>query len=156
VQLLRALGAAAYPLRGVLRNLERLQRPTSAALPQLHATLCQLNPILKYGAPFGPEAGAFVQNFGSVGNAYDATGHTDRLYATVSADNVAGALNAPLAAAAEKVLNAAGILQYSQRSGYNAFNKPGQANNTVIGRGAYGPVSAGNIIKYQHVLAGDC
>jgi hypothetical protein len=156
VRLLQALGEAAYPLRGVLQNLERLQKPTSAALPQVHAALCQVNPILKYGAPYGPEAGAFVQNFGSVGNAYDATGHTDRLYATVSPDNLAGGFTPPLAAAAEKMLNSVGILGYSKNSGYNAFNKPGQANNTVIGAGAYGPESAGKIINYPHILAGEC
>lgn len=156
IKLLHGLSGAAYPLRGVMQKLEQLQKPTSAALPQVHALLCQLNPILKYGAPYGPDAGAFFENFGSVANAYDATGHADELFATVSPDNVAGAFNQSLAAAAEQVLLSAGILHYEQDTGYNAFNKPGDGDNTTIGHGAYGPVSAGKIIKYPHVLAGDC
>jgi hypothetical protein len=54
------------------------------------------------------------------------------------------------------LLVSAGILHYAKDEGYNAFNKPGDGDSTTVGQGAYGPVSAGKIIQYPHVLAGDC
>jgi phospholipid/cholesterol/gamma-HCH transport system substrate-binding protein len=154
VQLLKALGGAAYPLRGVLRNLEKLQKPASAALPQVHSLLCQVNPILRYAAPYGPEAGAFLQNFGSAGNAYDASGHAARAFALVTPAAAAGALT-PQMAAAEKLLETVGLARGLARNGYNPFPGPGQLGRTTAGTGAFGPVAAGKLFKYPHVTA-DC
>jgi phospholipid/cholesterol/gamma-HCH transport system substrate-binding protein len=154
VRLLQGVGAASYPLRGVLQNLVQLQKPTTAALPQLHATLCQLDPILRYTAPYGPDASAFLQNFGSAGNSYDATGHAPRAYADVT-PAAAGAVLPSSAGTLVTALENFGIGRNLIIAGYNPFPAPGQAGATVVGRGASGPESAGKLIKYPRVTA-DC
>jgi phospholipid/cholesterol/gamma-HCH transport system substrate-binding protein len=154
VQLLHSLGGAAYPLRDVLENLDKLQKPTSAALPQLHATLCQLNPILKYAAPYGPDLAAFFENFGSASNPYSGTYHITRALANIGPADAPGLLTEPEAQAAQALFT----IGFGNKlaSGYDPIPPAGDMNNDTIGRGAYGPVPAGKLIKYPRVEAGDC
>jgi phospholipid/cholesterol/gamma-HCH transport system substrate-binding protein len=154
VQLLQALGAAADPLRDVLQNLDTLQKPTTAALPELHATLCQVNPILKYAAPYAADFGAFFQNFGSAYNAYDASGHVARASADVT-PAAAGGVVTPTEAADVATLEKLGFGK-EQIAGYDPFPPPDGATNTTIGRGLTGPVDAGKVMTYTRVHAGDC
>jgi phospholipid/cholesterol/gamma-HCH transport system substrate-binding protein len=154
VQLLHSLSGAAYPLRDVLQNLDKLQRPTRAALPQLHATLCQLNPILKYAAPYGPDLAAFFENFGSASNPYSGTYHITRALANIGPADAPGLLTESEAQAAQALFKIG--FGNTLASGYDPIPPPHQMNQTTIGRGAYGPVPAGKLIHYPRIYAGDC
>lgn len=154
VQLLHSLGAAAYPLRDVLQNLDKLQGPTSAALPQLHATLCQLNPILKYASPYAPDLAALFENFGSASNPYGGTYHVTRALANIGPADAPGLLTESEAQAAQSLFKLG--FGNTLASGYDPIPPPGEMNQTTIGRGAYGPVPAGKQIHYPRVSAGDC
>ena len=76
---MRELGAAAPRLQGTLGRLEKLAPPLAAALPHLHKTLCQVNPMLRYAKPYAPDLTAFIVGMGSAANSYDALGHLIRL-----------------------------------------------------------------------------
>jgi phospholipid/cholesterol/gamma-HCH transport system substrate-binding protein len=152
-QLVQALGAAADPLRTMLRAVRQVTQPAAAAMPQVHASLCQLNPILKYAAPYGPEMGAFFENFGSGGNWYDATAHAARASLILSPAALGG-VTPPAVASAVNFLENIGIASTLHRNGYNPFPKPGQAGKTTVGAGILGPDYAKGL-PYPHVLA-DC
>lgn len=154
VQLLHSLGGAADPLRDVLQNLTKLQKPTSAALPQLHATLCQLNPVLKYVAPYGKDLAAFFENFGSASNPYSGTYHITRALANISPADAPGLITDSEAQLVQDLFNAG--FKNTLVNGYDPIPPAGGMNQTTIGRGAYGPVPAGKTIKYPRVEAGDC
>jgi phospholipid/cholesterol/gamma-HCH transport system substrate-binding protein len=153
-RVLSALGAAAPPLRTILDGLDAVKDPATSALPALRAALCQLNPMLRYLMPYAPEMGAFFENFGAAGNPYDASGHLARAYALLRPANLAGVLT-PGEVDAVQFLLSTGIFGKLFQDGYNPFPKPGQSNGTVIGRGLSGPVQAGHVMSYPHVLA-DC
>jgi hypothetical protein len=48
-----------------------------------------------------------------------------------------------------------GLVGKLNQNGYDPIPKPGQINKTTVGEGALGPVQAGRLIKYPHVVA-DC
>jgi virulence factor Mce-like protein len=154
IQLVRNLGSSALPLRGVLQGIEKLKSPSVAALPQVHATLCQLNPILQYAAPYGANISAFFANFGSAGNPYDAQSHTVRAMALATPAAVPSVLT-PQLLEAQNLLRNIGLLGTLNKSGYNPFPKPGEGNHPSLGIHALGPADAGKVIKYPHVVA-DC
>jgi phospholipid/cholesterol/gamma-HCH transport system substrate-binding protein len=154
VQLVHALGGAADPLRHVLQNLVELQKPASAALPEVRAALCQVNPILKYAAPYARDFGAFFQDFGAAFNAYDATGHAGRASVDVTPAAAGGLINTQTASTVS-TLEQLGFGK-QRLAGYDPFPPPGGAHNTTIGRGLNGPVDAGKVLKYTRVTAGDC
>jgi phospholipid/cholesterol/gamma-HCH transport system substrate-binding protein len=147
------LGAAAKPLRGVLRNLNGLSKPTVAAMPRLHAAMCELSPVLRYLQPFGPELASFFQNFGMAANYYDATGHAARVFADVL-PQMLPAVQTPETAAAIKFLTGIGFLGKLQHNGYNPFPKPGTLDNPA-GAGLLNRGEASKVMTYQRVQA-DC
>jgi phospholipid/cholesterol/gamma-HCH transport system substrate-binding protein len=155
VPLVRALGAASGPLRTVLQNLERLQKPAAAALPEVRAALCEVNPMLKYTSPYGPDIASLFENMGSTANAYTASGHAVRAYPLVTPAAVAGAVTEPTAQAIQTLMNA-GLAHGLNQNGYDPFPPPGHINDTTIGRGTHGPVDAGKLLEYTRVTAGEC
>jgi phospholipid/cholesterol/gamma-HCH transport system substrate-binding protein len=155
VTLLRSLGGAAPQLRNVLEGLNGLSAPTVAAMPELHATLCQLNPILKYASPYGEDLAAIFQNFGSAGNPYDAGGHGARALESLTTADAGGIAPASVIQA-EQTLLGSGLFAKLNQTGFDPFPLPGEINQTVRGRGIYGPASAKNVFTYTHVTAGDC
>jgi virulence factor Mce-like protein len=155
IHLLQSLGAAALPLRGVLQNLVSLKQPAAAAFPQVDKALCQVNPMLKYLAPYKQEPGQFFQNFGSTGNAYDGTGHFGRTNEVLAPADVGGIYSDQTAAAYQFLLNTVGFTKANQL-GYDPLPPPGGSHDTTLGRGVYGPVPAGKVFTYPHVTAGYC
>jgi hypothetical protein len=58
-------------------------------------------------------------------------------------------------AAAEKLLETVGLSRGLAQNGYNPFPPPGQVGKSRAGLGAFGPVSAGKLLKYPRVQK-DC
>jgi phospholipid/cholesterol/gamma-HCH transport system substrate-binding protein len=153
--LLASLGGASLPLREVLQNLVTLQQPAAAALPQVDQALCQINPMLKYLAPYQASFGSFFQNFGSTGNAYDGTGHFGRANEVIAPADVGGIYGNQTAAAYQFLLKAVGLQKVNQL-GFDPLPPPGGSHNTQLGLGVYGPAAASKVFHYPHVTAGYC
>jgi phospholipid/cholesterol/gamma-HCH transport system substrate-binding protein len=150
--LVRELGRATPALTRTLSSVRKASDPLAATFPALRRTLCQLNPMVRYLAPYGRELAAVIQGLGSAVNAYDANGHLARLYIGVGDASVIG-LQSPQVAHALNQLTNVGILQKIRLLGYNPYPAPGNANDLTVGRGASGPLDAEN--HYTRVEA-DC
>ncbi|WP_354700224.1 hypothetical protein DSM112329_00489 [Paraconexibacter sp. AEG42_29] len=150
--LVRELGRATPPLRRTLSAVQRTADPLASTVPKLQQTLCQLNPMVRYLAPYGKEFAAVIQGLGSAVNAYDANGHLARLYIGFGDASVIG-LQSPQVAHALNQLFSVGILQKVRLLGYNPYPAPGNANDLTVGRKSSGPADAEN--RYTRVEA-DC
>lgn len=140
------LRPAAPRLQRTLDNVQKLSGPTVKTLPQLKQTLCQLNPLVKYVAPYGKEVAAVFSNLGSAVNAYDANGHIARLYIGVGLNSVFGVLPDKISQAQNTVFNS-GLLAKIRLLGYNPYPVPGQASGITVGAKASGPRDAVNTYK---------
>jgi virulence factor Mce-like protein len=149
--LLDALSASAPGLESTLGRLRAASAPTVAALPQVGAVLCQLNPMIRYLVPYSQDLMALVENMASATNFYDATGHAARLYAVVGQQSVA-AINPTEKAAIDQLLNL-GVLGRLQRQGYNPYGRAGTGNHPTGGEGRSGP--SDRAVPYPRVTA-DC
>jgi phospholipid/cholesterol/gamma-HCH transport system substrate-binding protein len=150
--LVAELGRSTPPLKRVLTAVRRASNPVAGTFPQLGKTLCQLNPLARYVAPYGKELSAVIQGLGSAVNTYDANGHLARLYIGVGDASVMG-LQSPEVAHAINQLTNVGILHKVRLLGYNPYPAPAQANDTDVGRNSAGPFDAEN--RYPRVQA-DC
>lgn len=147
------IGRAASPLRETLAALRRLSRPAAAALPQVHAALCEVNPALRYLSPYAREIPAVLTNMASTSNYYDANGHAGRLLAMVGENSLVG-WSEPLSQAANQLLHA-GLLAKVRHRGFNPYPKPGRAGEVVDGAGVAPGPSARKQLRYERVEA-DC
>jgi phospholipid/cholesterol/gamma-HCH transport system substrate-binding protein len=149
------LGAAAPPLETTLRRLRSFSAPTADALPDLHKTLCQVNPMVAYAKPYTQDIISMLTSLGSSSNAYDAIGHTIRLAATVNDASLVG-LPPALSNAAHTLLNS-GLLGKANGMTYSPYPAPGQENATAHAPYVNGPdaVRATSGYVYPHVKA-DC
>lgn len=108
---LQQLPATTRDLRGLLPDLtgtlnqapDTLQRvpataqDVSALVPQARSAMTQLNPMLSYVKPYGPELGAFFSNFGAMLNYTDAAGiHFFRLQPDLGNEGIVKGVPAPL------------------------------------------------------------
>jgi phospholipid/cholesterol/gamma-HCH transport system substrate-binding protein len=152
----KELGLAASPLRTTLRRVDALSAPLVKALPQLHKTICQVAPMVRYTAPYTKDAIATVVGLGSASNSYDAVGHLIRLTPIVGENSLAGAPDAVTQAA--HTLLRTGLLGRSSPLTWNPIPEPGQIGKaTATGVPAIsGPRAlAASGYEYPRILA-DC
>jgi hypothetical protein len=151
----RELGAAAPPLRGPLSRLQALSSPLAGALPDLHKTLCQINPMLRYAKPYTPDVTSFIVGMGSAANSYDALGHLIRLTPIIS-ENTLVALPPDLSAQAHTLLHA-GLLGKSKSLSWNPYPRPGEmGKSSATGKSILGPDAlASSGYRYPRIAA-DC
>lgn len=134
----RQLGAAAPPLEGTLARVRTLSGPAEKALPALHDTLCQLNPMIRYLKPYTNDVVSALAGLGSAANSYDAIGHVIRLVPLVSENEVAG-LPKSLSDPIFELMNK-GILGKLRPLSFNPYPKPGQiGKQDQIGTPVNGP-----------------
>jgi phospholipid/cholesterol/gamma-HCH transport system substrate-binding protein len=157
IDLVNALGQASPPLRNVLGGLETLQRPARAALPEVHATTCQLDPMLRYIAPYGRDIASALADFGGFASPYATTGHSLLVdpYVNPTTFLRGGVVDPAVNTALQALLNFGAFSKLGPNTGYDAMPGPGGINNGVIGRGATGPASFGKLYKFPHVTP-DC
>lgn len=136
-------GRAARPLTTTLASLERFARPAARTLPKIGGLLCELNPLVRYVAPYHRELASVIQGLGSAVNAYDANGHIARLYIGAGTNSFIGAVPPKVAEAQSTLLNM-GILRKVSLLGYNPYPSPGKVNENRVGRGSVGPADAEN------------
>jgi phospholipid/cholesterol/gamma-HCH transport system substrate-binding protein len=135
---LKGVSATSLPLIDTLGRVRRLAGPTAAALPQVHAALCELVPTLDYVAPYGRDIASFTQNvLASAANYYDATGHALRLGVSL-AENAFMATSKEVRDAEQKLL-ATGLVGKIHMLGYDPYPGPGNTGNLEKGRGIVGP-----------------
>lgn len=156
LRMVDALGDASPALRTTLRHVETLRGPAVAALPQLHALTCQVNPMLRYIEPYAKDLGAFFEDFGAAVNWYDTAGH--QLMVSLEAPPnglLRGVANQPASDAVQTLLNFGVLNRTGTENGYDARPLPGQMGDTVRGRGLTGPAQFGARFTYPRVTA-DC
>jgi phospholipid/cholesterol/gamma-HCH transport system substrate-binding protein len=141
---------AAPPLQQTLGELQATAPPALATLPKLQKVLCQVNPAVKYLAPYSPELGDLLHVLGSVTNYYDASTHAARLLVGVGRDS-AGFLG-PTESAALQLLLQNGIVGKFYSTGYNPYPAPGQVNGST-GTGFSGPAQWAPSHPYPHIQA---
>jgi phospholipid/cholesterol/gamma-HCH transport system substrate-binding protein len=156
IQVVNALGGASPALKNLLVSLEKLKPSATAALPAVHATSCQLNPMLRFIKPYGPDISEFFQHFGAVVSAYG-----DAHMLTAVADINPSALvrgvetQPPIGTALQTLLNAGLFHLLGARTGFHALPGPGLMHDTTDGLGDAGPIQWGSNHKFPHVTA-DC
>jgi virulence factor Mce-like protein len=151
------LGAAAPPLQQTLSKLRGLSAPAAEALPRMHKTLCQLNPMIRYVKPYTNDVISAVGGLGSAANAYDAIGHLIRITFVSANDNSLVGLPADVSQASFTLLHS-GLLGKSTPLTFNPYPKPGQIGKEVAtGQQAIlGPSQVPSTgYKFPHILA-DC
>ena len=122
------LGRTAPALETTLAHVRNIAPPAAAALPQLHALLCQTTPAVRYLSPYWREAPALLEAMGSATNFYFAASHAARLYVTVGEDSIKF-FSPPLAAAVHDLANQ-GAIGIHDTLAYNPFPAPGDAGET--------------------------
>jgi ABC-type transporter Mla subunit MlaD len=123
-EVVRELGAAAPGLETTLRRVRQLASPAARALPELKATLCQVNPVLRYARPYTADVNSFLSSFGSASNSYDAIGHLVRITPILN-DNSLNGLPPSVSQAALTLLHA-GLLSKSTALTWEPYPAPGQ------------------------------
>jgi phospholipid/cholesterol/gamma-HCH transport system substrate-binding protein len=87
--LLPSLTGTLQEAPATLDRVPTLAQDASALIPQLRTTMTNLNPMLGYLAPYGPELGAFFSNFGAMLNYTDEAGvHFFRLEPDLGNDRI--------------------------------------------------------------------
>jgi hypothetical protein len=134
-----------------------LAGPLAAALPELHKTICQLNPMIRYMKPYTDDIGQLLMGLGSASNGYDAVGHLIRITPIVNENSLVGAPVAVTTAA--HTLLRAGFLQKSQGLKREPYPAPGINGRATAGTGAGEPITAQGVkdsgYVFPHILA-DC
>lgn len=157
---LRELGAASPGLRRVLVGLEKLEPSATKALPALHSTLCQVNPMLRFLAPYGNDIATFFQNFGAATDGYmEGPHHSHGLLTSALVDPphfYRGVNSRPLDDALTVLFNSGLMRPVDQKKfGYHALVPHGHIGDPNIGTGMRGPIEWGAQNKFPHVVA-DC
>lgn len=156
ITLLRALAGSSPPLRTILGDVIALKPSATRALSAVHAVTCQLNPMLRFLAPYGPDIANFFEEFGSGAVPYGQNSHELMLSALVDPTHfVRGVESQPVSSALSTLFNFGIFRKLGGVSGYDPLPGPGQDNNTTIGAGADGTFDYGRTHKYPHVTA-DC
>lgn len=159
IQVVNALGGAAPQLRNVLVGVKQLQPSASAALPALHAVTCQLNPLLRYIAPYGPDIAQFFENFSAdVDTYFTGTHHSHEILLSAMVDPthfIRGVAPQPINSAMQTLLNVGIFGKLGSGVGYDPDKGPGGLNNKTKGLGDFTPAQFGAENPYPHVTQ-DC
>lgn len=131
------LGRTAPRLEKVLARVRVAARPTIKALPQVHKTLCEADPVIRYLRPYTRELGVHTENLASGTNFYDATGHAARIHLLFS-ENTPVIFSAGTDRALNQLLSG-GLLGKARQIGWNPYPKPGGIADVTTGRGQTGP-----------------
>jgi virulence factor Mce-like protein len=151
----RELGAAAAPLQRTLTRLRQLSSPLAGALPAVHQTLCEANPVIRYAKPYMPDITSFIVGMGSAANSYDALGHIIRLTPIISENTLVG-LPADMSQAAHTLLHS-GLLGKSRALSWDPYPAPGaMGKSSAAGKSVLGPEALARTgYKYPRIVA-DC
>jgi hypothetical protein len=155
IKLVRALGDASAALQSVLRNLEQAQPTASRALPAVHALTCQLNPMLRFLAPYDKDIGAFFDNWTAVMDPYL---YFHEMYGSIhvnAANEFRGVQSPPVTTALQTLINSGVFGKASTGDGFDPLRPPGGIDRHDIGVGLSTPAQFGATHKYPHVTA-DC
>jgi phospholipid/cholesterol/gamma-HCH transport system substrate-binding protein len=156
ITLVNSLGNASPAVRNILRNLDQTKPAATTALPAIHATTCQLNPMLRYISPYGRDVASFFQQWEAMFDMYDVNGHM--LFASVHAaptDSARGVEGQSLVGVTQTLLNAGIFAPLAPGYGFRPYLPPGQIDNPTIGLGDSTPAQWGATHTYPHVTA-DC
>jgi phospholipid/cholesterol/gamma-HCH transport system substrate-binding protein len=130
ITLVRSLGSASPALKNILVELKQLKPSATAALPALHAVTCQLDPMVRYLEPYGPDASAFFESFGGATDAYGLDSHQLLLVANVNPDEFIRGLQGPSGVAGLQTLINVGIFQkLGAGTGYDPDPAPNSINH---------------------------
>jgi hypothetical protein len=156
LQVVDALGQASPGLAGTLHDLVKLQPSTSAALPAVHATLCQVDPMLRYIQPYGRDIAAFFENDGATSAPYAWPSHQLLATPLLYPDQfIEGVQSQPVSQAIDTLLNAGIFSKTGASLGYDPAPGPGGIGNKTKGLGISDPAGFGKLYRYPHVTA-DC
>jgi phospholipid/cholesterol/gamma-HCH transport system substrate-binding protein len=150
-------GAAAPGLQQALEALHGLGSPAAATLPQIHKTVCQLNPVIRYAKPYVPDIISGLGGLGSAANDYDAISHLIRVMLIVN-DNTLVGLPAGVSQAAFLLLHSGLISKTTGPLSFDPYPKPGQIGKATApaSGGALGPSQVpATGYKFPHIVP-DC
>lgn len=153
--LVQSLGAASPPLAHVLTGLEQLRAPTQKALPEVHAMMCQLGPMLQYISPYGRDIASALENWAASLNPYGSQAHEFLADAHINPANIlrGDVVNPQVNDALQTLLNLGIFSKVGPGNGWDDLPGPGHVNNTPIGNGLTGPASFGKVVKFPRVYA---
>lgn len=155
IQLLDSLGAASPVLGNVLVRLQKLRPSATAAFPQIHAVTCQLDPMLRYIAPYGPDLAALFEDFGAATDAY-AAAHQLLVPAMVDPSHfIRGVDSQGVSTALDTLFNFGIFRKAGAQNGFDPAEGPGGIFNRTKGLGNAGAADFGTNYKYPHVTQ-DC
>jgi phospholipid/cholesterol/gamma-HCH transport system substrate-binding protein len=152
-----ALGAAAPALQTTLNRLRGLSAPAASALPSVHKTLCQVNPVIRYVRPYLGDIISALGGLGSAANAYDALGHLIRITLVVN-DNTLVGLPPAVSSAAYTLLHSGLLARVTGPLTFDPYPKPGQIGTEHAGGGSdvLGPSQVpATGYRFPHILS-DC
>jgi phospholipid/cholesterol/gamma-HCH transport system substrate-binding protein len=154
---LSVLGAASPALRQTLRTARGLGAPSARALPQVHKTVCQLNPVIRYVKPYVADVISGLGGLGSAANDYDLVSHVIRVMLIVNDNSLVGL--PPAVSQAAFLLVHSGVLHaVGGPLSFDPYPAPGQiGKETAPSKGAVlGPSQVPSTgYKFPHLLA-DC
>lgn len=158
-KIIDALGTAAPELKSLLANLRQTEPSATKALPAVHSLTCQLNPMIRFLKPYGPDISAFLQDFGAADNFYSSSAGGHELPGVLQVDPnkiIRGVTDQSTDNGLTQLLNL-GIFSLTKDPGtqYHELRPPGQRNNTSFGAGDHTPAQFGATHPYTHVTA-DC
>ena len=159
ITLVQALGNASPALRNLLVNLTALKPSATQALPALHALTCQINPMLRYLAPYGRDLAGFFEDFGAADDPYGGPQDSHMLLTSAVIDPAhteRGILSNSASNLANEVIQLGIFGKLGAGTGYDAEPGPGNMEDTTKGLGLISPSTwqaAG--YQYPHVTE-DC
>jgi phospholipid/cholesterol/gamma-HCH transport system substrate-binding protein len=154
---LDTLGSAAPPLTQALGALRGVGSPAAAALPQVHKTMCQLNPVIRYVKPYTADIISGLGGLGSAANDYDSFSHLIRVMMIFN-DNTFVGLPAAVSQAAFLLLHSGLISKTTGPLSFDPYPAPGQIGKETA-PASYDTLGPSQVpatgYKYPHILA-DC
>jgi virulence factor Mce-like protein len=154
---LSVLGSASPALEKTLNTARGLGAPTAHALPQVHKTVCQLNPVIRYAKPYVPDIISLLGGFGSAANDYDIVSHVIRVMLIVNDNSLVG-LPPAVSQAAYLLLHSGLVQAVAGPLSFDPYPAPGQIGKETApsSGGVLGPSQVPSTgYKFPHIVA-DC
>jgi phospholipid/cholesterol/gamma-HCH transport system substrate-binding protein len=154
---LDTLGSASPSLTQALGALRGLGSPVAAALPPVHQTMCQLNPVIRYVKPYTRDIISALGGLGSAANDYDSISHIIRVMLIVN-DNTFVGLPPAVSQAAFLLLHSGLISKTTGSLSFDPYPAPGQIGKEAAPpqNDTLGPSQVPSTgYKFPHILA-DC
>jgi phospholipid/cholesterol/gamma-HCH transport system substrate-binding protein len=154
---LSVLGSASPALRTTLRTAQGLGTPSVHALPQVHKTVCQLNPVIRYTRPYVPDVISALGGLGSAANDYDLFSHVIRVMLTFNDNSLVG-LPAGVSQAAYTLMHTGLLQAVTGPLSFDPYPAPGQIGKETAPAkgGVLGPSQVSSTgYKFPHILS-DC